>query len=102
MLRGSKKSPDSTGRTGVRTIGVSENPDSPTDTPTASGSNQQSAVALRVRELEGVLRGILDRYVTLVDSGDAGNWNPEEEPQVIAARAALSVQPHTHKGDSTE
>lgn len=36
------------------------------------------------------LRGILNRYVGLVNSGDAGNWNPETEPEVIAARAALS------------
>jgi len=35
------------------------------------------------------LQGMLDRYTGLVNSGDAGNWNPEDEPDVIKARAAL-------------
>lgn len=41
-------------------------------------------------ELRSALEGLLDHYVALVASGDAGFWNPEEEPQVIAARAALA------------
>ncbi len=35
------------------------------------------------------LSAILDRYTGLVNSGDAGNWDSETEPEVIAARAAL-------------
>jgi hypothetical protein len=35
------------------------------------------------------LRALLDRYVELASSGDAGFWDPEEEPVVINARAAL-------------
>jgi pimeloyl-ACP methyl ester carboxylesterase len=38
---------------------------------------------------EVALRDLLDRYVSLVESGDAGHWDAEEEPVVIAARAAL-------------
>jgi len=36
------------------------------------------------------LQGLLDRYVGLVVSGDAGNWDAEKEPEVIAARVALA------------
>lgn len=36
-----------------------------------------------------VLEALLSHYVSLVNSGDAGNWNPETEPEVIAARAEL-------------
>jgi hypothetical protein len=41
-------------------------------------------------ELYEALQGMLDHYTTLINSGDAGNWDPEEEPQVIAAREALT------------
>ena len=39
------------------------------------------------------LDALLQRYVALVNSGDAGNWDCEAEPVVIAARAALSAHP---------
>ena len=42
-----------------------------------------------VERLREALEGMLDRYVSLVNCGDCGNWNPEEEPEVIAAREAL-------------
>ncbi len=35
------------------------------------------------------LRGLLARYVGLVESGDAGFWDAETEDEVKAARAAL-------------
>jgi hypothetical protein len=41
-------------------------------------------------ELLEALRFILDRYVQLVNSGDAGFWDPEKEPQVIQSRAAMA------------
>lgn len=41
--------------------------------------------------LEKALRGLLDRYTGLVNCGDCGFWNPENEPEVIAARAALEL-----------
>lgn len=40
----------------------------------------------RLRE---ALEGLLNHYVELVLSGDAGFWDPEKEDEVIAARAAL-------------
>ena len=32
----------------------------------------------------------LDRYLELVNSGDAGHWNPEQEEHVINLRRALN------------
>jgi hypothetical protein len=40
--------------------------------------------------MRSALTDLLNRYVTLIDSGDCGFWNPEEESVVIAARAALN------------
>jgi hypothetical protein len=37
---------------------------------------------------------ILNHYIRLADSGDAGFWNPEEEEEVIKARAALAGETH--------
>jgi hypothetical protein len=39
------------------------------------------------------LQGLLDHYVGLVNSGDAGNWDPETEPVVIEARRCLPATP---------
>jgi hypothetical protein len=36
-------------------------------------------------------RGITNQYIGLVDSGDAGDWNPRDEPVVQASLAALSA-----------
>jgi hypothetical protein len=36
------------------------------------------------------LQSMLERYTSLVNCGDCGNWDPEQEPNVIAARAAIS------------
>ena len=41
-------------------------------------------------ELLDALREMLDRYVSLANSGDAGFWNPETELEVKAARAAIA------------
>lgn len=41
-------------------------------------------------DLAIALRDLLERYVGLINSGDAGFWDPEGEPEVIAARAALA------------
>ena len=45
------------------------------------------------KALRLALDALLQRYVALVNSGDAGNWDCEAEPVVIAARAALSAPP---------
>ena len=53
------------------------------------------------QELKQALEALLDRYTGLVNSGDAGNWNPETEAEVIAARTALArtQQPEQASGD---
>ncbi len=45
----------------------------------------------RVVTLVGALKGLLTHYVDMANSGDAGFWDCEEEPVVIAARAALTL-----------
>lgn len=44
----------------------------------------------RDKEVIEALTGLLDRYVGLVESGDAGFWDAEQEDCVIKARAALA------------
>ena len=41
-------------------------------------------------DLYKALDALLTRYVGLASSGDCGNWDPETEPEVIAARTLLS------------
>lgn len=42
------------------------------------------------------LQTFVSQYVDLVESGDAGFWDAEKEPKVIAARAALQkAEGHT-------
>lgn len=36
------------------------------------------------------LSDLLNHYVKLVESGDAGFWDAEQEPEVITARAAIA------------
>lgn len=51
----------------------------------------ERAKAIRIEQLEAALRETLRKWVELVESGDAGHWDPEKEPHVIAARAALAA-----------
>ncbi len=41
-------------------------------------------------ELLAALDELLASYVSLVNSGDAGSWNPETDAEVKAARAAIA------------
>ena len=43
----------------------------------------------RIAAIENILLLLTERYTSLVNSGDCGNWNPEEETIVIKAREAL-------------
>jgi hypothetical protein len=44
------------------------------------------------------LEGLTAMYVAMVNSGDCGFWNPEEEAEVIAARAALRLAEEGERG----
>ena len=61
------------------------------------GEEQASTVAEllclgeRADTLSQALTGLLDRYTALVNCGDCGNWDPESEDEVKAARAALAL-----------
>lgn len=41
-------------------------------------------------EILEALQGMVKKYTELVESGDAGFWDAEKEPEVIAARAAIA------------
>jgi len=41
------------------------------------------------QRLVDALNAFLDMYIALVESGDAGNWNPYEVDEVIQALEAL-------------
>lgn len=49
-----------------------------------------TALRAENERLRQALEGVTERYVALASSGDAGFWDPEVEPEVIAARAALA------------
>ena len=44
-----------------------------------------------ITRLAAALVGITERYTSLVNSGDAGNWDPEADDVVIAARTAIAL-----------
>jgi hypothetical protein len=50
-------------------------------------------VSGEVERLREALAALLDRYTRLVNSGDAGFWDPEEEDEVKLARQALNGAP---------
>lgn len=59
------------------------------DYASAAIAAQQAAPAAMAKALSD----LLEMYVAMVNSGDAGNWNPELEPEVKAARAAFASLP---------
>jgi hypothetical protein len=46
----------------------------------------------RIKRLEEALEGTVKLIVHLADSGDFGFWNPEEQLEIIEARAALQAK----------
>lgn len=51
-----------------------------------------AAIATDNVRLRKALSTFLTEYVALVESGDAGFWDVEKEPKVIAARALLNKE----------
>ena len=56
----------------------------------AKAIREADALRADVRELVGGLAVMTERYTSLVNSGDAGNWDPEEELEVRVSRALLA------------
>ena len=57
------------------------------------GGDTRSATAALIAaapDLYAALRSMTAKYVALAESGDCGFWNPEDEPAVKNARAALA------------
>jgi hypothetical protein len=48
---------------------------------------------LRIAELEAALTVMADHYVQLVECGDCGHWDAEDEMPVKSARAAIKAKP---------
>jgi hypothetical protein len=46
----------------------------------------------RIKRLEEALEETVKCIVDLADSGDVGFWNPEEQHEIIAARAVLKKE----------
>ncbi len=42
-------------------------------------------------QLLAELKRFIEMYVQMGNSGDCGNWDPETEPEVIQARAAIAA-----------
>lgn len=72
----------------IRFMGRERTPYLPTDTALALA--KQILDACQAEELAAKLRMMTEHYVELAGCGDCGNWNPEEEPEVIEARALLA------------
>ena len=52
---------------------------------------KQAALGRIAASHHALTEDLLERYVTLVNSGDCGFWDPEAEEGVKAARAALAA-----------
>jgi len=46
----------------------------------------------RIKRLEDALNGTVKWIVDLANSGDAGFWDVDEQPEIIAARAVLKKE----------
>lgn len=51
-----------------------------------------NAAQKRIKRLEEALEGTVKWIVQLADSGDAGFWHVDDQPEIIAARAALKKE----------
>ena len=60
-----------------------------------TAAEQLTEKDLQPSELKAAAQALLDHYVSLARSGDAGTWDPETEEPVIRLRKALSHDPRT-------
>lgn len=53
--------------------------------------NQHEQIQAENTRLREALTALTSRYAELINSGDCGNWDPEEEDEMKQARAALEA-----------
>ena len=51
----------------------------------------------RIKRLEDALNGTINWIVKMANSGDAGFWDAEEQPEIIAARAVLKKKKNNER-----
>ena len=59
----------------------------------ADMAKQRDEARAQLAAAREALEKMLNHYTSLANSGDAGFWDPETEPEVIQARAALKDTP---------
>lgn len=55
------------------------------------GDNRGMSQEEEIEVLVNALVGMVNVYTALVNCGDCGNWNPEEDKEVIVARKAFAL-----------
>ena len=52
--------------------------------------DERDAMMEQRDKLADALAAFVEMYTAMVNSGDCGNWDPDGDPEVIAARAVLA------------
>lgn len=60
------------------------------ETALEQGLEAMRTMASSLRDMSDCLEDMTNHYAALVNCGDCGNWNPETESEVIAARKMIS------------
>ncbi|KKJ75467.1 hypothetical protein WH95_18380 [Kiloniella litopenaei] len=53
-------------------------------------NRQRAQLIAAAPDLLEALKAFTKMYVQMIESGDCGNWNPEEDAEVIQARKAIA------------
>ena len=56
----------------------------------ANGLVENASLIAAAPDIHEALEGMIDMYTALINSGDCGNWDPEEDKEVIAARKSIT------------
>jgi hypothetical protein len=85
--------PGATFKEAVERDAICHLPETTTKTVEQVGANAKFIVrACNAHEaMLDALKGVTEHYAELINSGDAGNWDPEQEAVIIKARAAVAL-----------